>query len=395
MNAIGKRKERLFAVFAIVLMTVIGFVVLEGAARYIWKQKYNERLESRLHGYDMVDYERSIMVPIPNTVMTANRHWNDLKKFNKPLGLKALEQTLGGEPVDDSEVLFTINSLGFKGPEIEVPKPESTFRILTIGDSCTFNPARDSDSYPRHMERKLRELADTDHRIEIVNGALPGYNIERVNLRIDELLAAEPDLVTIYIGWNRTIGRAHTRKNLFLYRNLALYKLYYHGILNRRDTGLQVDFQKTTFYDPDDPELDGLESYSFEYDVKVLEFLVNAIKEHDPTTRIVLITLGGMMDHRLEPSERALEVSYPTHTTENLYAWPLLTAIFNNELRVFAERHDNVDLIDFETHAYEKFRPRDEYFKDSVHPSLLGYRVMGEYFARELLPYVPGRSDAE
>jgi lysophospholipase L1-like esterase len=87
-----------------------------------------------------------------------------------------------------------INSLGFPTREVTVPKPAGTFRILYIGNSCTYQ------GVPRFVERILR----THHpEIECLNFAIPGYTSHQgkvvLRLYLDEI---DPDLVVASFGWN-------------------------------------------------------------------------------------------------------------------------------------------------------------------------------------------------
>jgi len=87
-----------------------------------------------------------------------------------------------------------VNSYGFRGPEVERPKPRGTYRILYIGNSCTFQ------GFPRMVELALRE---ENPGVECLNFANPGYTSHQgrvfVESYIDEL---EPDLVVASYGWN-------------------------------------------------------------------------------------------------------------------------------------------------------------------------------------------------
>jgi len=98
-----------------------------------------------------------------------------------------------------------VNSLGFRGPEIQVPKPLGTFRIFALGESSTFGwkGARShEEAWPALLEAKLR-AAHPGRPIEIVNAGVPGYTSieQRINfmLRISRL---QPDAVLIYHGNN-------------------------------------------------------------------------------------------------------------------------------------------------------------------------------------------------
>ncbi|UCF06445.1 MAG: hypothetical protein JSV33_05290 [bacterium] len=87
-----------------------------------------------------------------------------------------------------------INSYGFRESEIERPKPPGTFRIIFIGNSCTYQ------GHPKEIERILREK---DPGIECLNFANPGYTSYQgkviVRSYLDEL---EPDILVVSFGWN-------------------------------------------------------------------------------------------------------------------------------------------------------------------------------------------------
>ncbi len=124
-------------------ITIIGITVLEISAGVIWKKKYNQWLEKQLHGFDYVDYERSIIIPTPNTKKTVSKYRSELKSHGKTIGLANFEASIQHDIPADSVVLFRINKYGFKGPEITIPKPDSIFRVMTIGNSCTWGCAND------------------------------------------------------------------------------------------------------------------------------------------------------------------------------------------------------------------------------------------------------------
>jgi len=389
-----KQMKRVVVALCVVGVCLItGFGALELGARVIWKKKYNEWLETQLHGYDRVDYEKSIIITIPNITVTAGEHRRNLKILGKTLGLTTFEKEVPESSVSDSRVVFTINKYGFKGPEISIPKPPGVFRILTIGDSCTWGPGEDYYSYPRTMERELNQVINQELHFEVVNAGFPGYNFERVLKRVDEFLVTEPDLVTIYLGWNRTISRADPRKSLSLYRQLALYRVYYHFLLSREDTGLRKDYNKHTVYDKKAPALELLRNYDFSYDISDLDALVSKIRADNKNRRIVIVTLAGLFDIEVEPDQRALDIAYPTASTNNLYAYPILTKRYNNELREYT-RDKRLDLIDLEAYARKAFLPRSEYFTDSVHPTRQGYVEIGNYLAKEILRIGPFREKA-
>lgn len=91
-----------------------------------------------------------------------------------------------------------VNSLGFPGDEVAIPKPKDRFRILFLGDSCT------QQGYPDTVE----VLFNGSHkgegkRIESVTLAVSGYSSHQGRV-LAELYGErlEPDVAVVYFGWN-------------------------------------------------------------------------------------------------------------------------------------------------------------------------------------------------
>lgn len=73
--------------------------------------------------------------------------------------------------------LYTTNSRGTRGPEIQMPKPPGTFRIVVIGDSITMGSGvRYEEAYPELMEHGLGPTKDGRH-VEVINLGLAGANL--------------------------------------------------------------------------------------------------------------------------------------------------------------------------------------------------------------------------
>jgi len=95
-----------------------------------------------------------------------------------------------------------VNSKGFVGPEFEKIKPNGVYRIIALGDSCTFAGGWYETTYSGMLATLLKELEPT-HKYEVINAGISGYNSQfALNRLKDELLDYNPDLVSIYIGWN-------------------------------------------------------------------------------------------------------------------------------------------------------------------------------------------------
>ena len=91
------------------------------------------------------------------------------------------------------------NSFGLRSPEVAVPKPEGTFRILLLGDSFTFGMrvADDDLIFARRLEAQLRKQYPSK-RIEVVNGGVLSYCplLEYLEYR-HYLHSLAPDLVIL------------------------------------------------------------------------------------------------------------------------------------------------------------------------------------------------------
>jgi lysophospholipase L1-like esterase len=360
-------------------VSLVCLVILEGAARVLWTVAYNQWLEGQLHGYDHVDKKKSVTVMTPGYATTYRELLQSLQANDKPLGVQNLIADGEKFGIKPDEPIFQINSFGFKGPEISKRKAPGITRIMTIGDSVTFGPYMDVQSYPRWLARELGPGA------EVINAGHLGYNLRGVLERLDYFLEFEPDIVTVLIGWNHTIARADPRKWDWWYRYSACYRFFYHGIINRADVDIRdvLDRQMKP-YEADDAVIHKLEKTNFDDDFEDWAKLAGAIRARKPSTRIVALTLPGLLVEGQMPDEQSIRMAHPVAFTNNLYAWPVLTRVYNKRLRQFAADH-RIEMIDLATWSIAAMKPRSQYFVDSVHMSSEGYELTGRYLAQEFL----------
>ncbi|MCH2107367.1 MAG: SGNH/GDSL hydrolase family protein, partial [Planctomycetes bacterium] len=92
------------------------------------------------------------------------------------------------------------NSMGLRGPEVELPKPAGRFRIICLGGSSTYGhgPSSNGATWPARLEHHLR-TARPDRDIEVVNAGCRGYStFESLGNYAFRLSDLDPDLVLIY-----------------------------------------------------------------------------------------------------------------------------------------------------------------------------------------------------
>lgn len=102
------------------------------------------------------------------------------------------------------------NKLGYRGPEIELPKPDGVFRIVALGGSTTYSTGTTPEnSYPALLQKFLREDYGYS-QVEVINGGMSGYssweNLINYAFRVHEL---EPDMIIIYAAVNDVVAREH------------------------------------------------------------------------------------------------------------------------------------------------------------------------------------------
>jgi lysophospholipase L1-like esterase len=100
---------------------------------------------------------------------------------------------------------FKTNSLGFRSPEIVLPKPEGIFRILCIGGSTTHEAGGNAVTYPMRLEALLKE-AFPEQPCEVVNAGIPGIFSRGHLRRLHDYLQVEPDLIVAHLGVNDVLG---------------------------------------------------------------------------------------------------------------------------------------------------------------------------------------------
>jgi len=135
----------------------------------------------------------------------------------------------GGE-----SVLVSINSMGYRGPEVLSPKRGR--RILVYGDSfVAAEYSTDENTFVRRLENHLRQSSAEER--EVVNAGIVGYGPDQVSLRMEQDLAElNPDLVIVAICAANDFGD--------LIRN-KLYSLDGSGALEPGNAVLSEDLSRS------------------------------------------------------------------------------------------------------------------------------------------------------
>ncbi len=278
---------------------------------------------------------------------------------------------------------YRINNLGFRGPDISGEKPENVYRIICLGDSCTFGEGLGGDTvpYPRILENILNESA-RGVRFEVVNAGVPGYNtIDGFYWIRDELMTLSPDLVTILFGWNdhwltdrppyeeaaknsRVVRLHDILHKLNIYRLLSrmIYRLRWKSHQER----LMIEFENSRF-----------EVLPHEYQTN-LSGMRSMVKSGGADVILMTSPSGIMPGH--EPAY-LLKLG----VINNLETLPALHETYNNVVRKTA-RENGVLLVD----PAKAFKGReDEFFDDRlvdpIHPNYAGHQFIARMLAEAVL----------
>lgn len=94
-----------------------------------------------------------------------------------------------------------INRLGFRGPELDMPKPADTVRIAFAGDSRTFDWLAEDESrtWPHRTAQRIGS-AMPGCKVDYVNASGPLYGTREIAALTDRLTATKPDVALVMLG---------------------------------------------------------------------------------------------------------------------------------------------------------------------------------------------------
>ena len=100
------------------------------------------------------------------------------------------------------------NELGYRGPEIAIPKPAGTFRIVALGGSTTYSTGTSAEeSYPAFLQSILRDDYGYSD-VEVINAGVSGYTSwEALSSFAFRILELEPNMLIYYGGVNDLVVR--------------------------------------------------------------------------------------------------------------------------------------------------------------------------------------------
>jgi lysophospholipase L1-like esterase len=203
--------------FVLMILMVLGLIELVGRIDYHFKYTPQENLlvEAFLGLGGTYD---------PNMVSNYSPHHYLIYTLNPNLQWN-YKSYYGVEPKQ------LVNSLGYRGKETTVEKPEHVFRIVCLGGSTTFGlgESDESQTYPELLEKRLNELYPGGPHFEVINAGTPGWSSAEslINLHF-RVLELSPDMVILYDGVNDTFAMRRPdegKSDYSTFRNRLNYEL--------------------------------------------------------------------------------------------------------------------------------------------------------------------------
>ncbi|MBN2385295.1 hypothetical protein JXQ70_20660 [bacterium] len=288
-----------------------------------------------------------------------------------------------------------VNSFGFHGDEVKIPKPGNVFRILFLGDSCTEcarfpedtanmlnhkpSSTQKSTMVSKRSILKTRGPQADRQRYESVVLALTGYSSHQgkvtARLYADKV---DPDLAVIYYGWNDhwlaygAIDSAQVvrdnRLRLFSYgfyqkvRLLQAFRKGYHFIISA------------------DKPLDQVRVQEQEYRQNLVDMALLFQKKGVP----VLFVTAPTAHYQLGVPDYLIEKNF----VKDKQTAVALHQQYNQIVREVAENTSSV-LVDLEKEFNSKENIADIFMEDGIHFTPVGSQAVATSLANTIRK-VPG-----
>jgi lysophospholipase L1-like esterase len=279
---------------------------------------------------------------------------------------------------------FRINGKGFVGPEFDDRPAPGVYRIISLGDSCTFATGLWQIGYPFQLERQLNAGA-ADRRFEVINAGIEGFNSTFALARLrDELLQYQPRLVIIYIGWNDLMKTDPANAALVDEHAWLAELLDRSYLIKAYKKLLFVNLRPLVFK----PAIDGAQSVETFDDFAPtryrsnLEAMVELLASHN--VKAILVTLPTVVRPGMTGQElKQANVFFP-YFTRAYGVSPLLSLhrVYNRTITEVG-RQKEVEVVDLAS-RFEAVKDRTPYFWDTMHPNEKGGALIAEILAARI-----------
>jgi lysophospholipase L1-like esterase len=279
-----------------------------------------------------------------------------------------------------------INSLGFRSPELTVPKPPSTIRLAFLGGSTTYCAEVTSNelTWPHLVWQRL-QIEFPDRSLDYVNAGVPGYALDSILKSFEHRVSPlQPDVVVIYEATNDlsfdTYELAKSRHLVFHRPDESRSWLSQHSFLwflvTKNLTILQRQVQA-------DIGTDSLTFDPHELSQGFRRRLTELVRASRASASMVAVaTFSPRLRRDLSPAERR------NAAVTSLYYMPYMS--IDGLLQGFEEYNRVIREVARDTGALliegeDRIPPDARHYTDSVHFSDAGSRAMATRVSEALL----------
>ncbi len=268
------------------------------------------------------------------------------------------------------KVPFRVNSLGFRGPEIETKKPAGTCRVIVIGDSIVMGTGLPEEALVTAKLEKLLQQEEPEAKAEVINAGVAGYNADGYALLLaEDALKLEPDAVVAVVCLNDAPG-AFPSDFINPIRDLNMPGKSF--LVERTAVGLTVQAMYS-----------GLGAQK---DSSLSKWL--AAERHPPTAARI-----DRSKKRFETDVISMRDACASQKIRFILVAVPHAAQFSDERRRFLfqgwlsefTRANGIAFIDLAP-AFEGMDHLPYFLPDPVHPSPQGHQIMAEKILKELHP---------
>ncbi len=279
---------------------------------------------------------------------------------------------------------FRINAKGFVGPEFGDRPALGVYRIIALGDSCTFATGLWQIGYPYQLERQLATGAAA-RRFEVINAGIEGFNSTFALARIrDELLQYQPKLVIIYIGWN-DLMKTDPANAALVDEHAWLAELLDRSYLIKAYKKLLFVNLRPLVFKPTTGDAQSVETFDDFVPKRYqsnLEAMVELLASHD--VKALLVTLPTVVRPGMTGQElKQANVFFPYFA--RAYGVASLLSLHRVYNRTITEvgRREGVEVVDL-AGWFEAIKDRTPYFWDTMHPNEKGGGLIAEMLAARI-----------
>lgn len=125
----------------------------------------------------------------------------------EPLQRTRVQSDETGLPIE-----LRTNSISLRGPEITIPKPAGTLRVLCLGDEVVLGAAVDEPQTFCHLVQQILQKRSTK-RVEVINAGVPDFCplLSYLQLR-HRLLVLNPDVIVAHFDMSDVWDDRHFRR---------------------------------------------------------------------------------------------------------------------------------------------------------------------------------------